>query len=128
MLVLKFEESLASVSAELLARQATTTGNQLLGFFGLHSSFDNVIGTMAYHDQQCEFNTMTPTEETVPSPCILVCKLHAESQICVGCLRTRDEIARWSRADDTYKQAVVNILKERQKLGTKLFRAENAQT
>lgn len=71
---------------------------------------------------------MVSLEESIPSPCILVCQLHAESQICMGCLRTRDEIARWSRADDTYKKLVIGELEERQKLGTKLFHAENAQT
>ncbi|MEX0299714.1 MAG: DUF1289 domain-containing protein [Kordiimonas sp.] len=74
-------------------------------------------------------STYTSTiPEEVPSPCILVCQLHAASQICMGCLRTRDEIARWSRADNNYKQAVLNELEERKKLGTNLFRGESAQT
>lgn len=35
----------------------------------------------------------------VPSPCIKVCKLNDE-QTCIGCGRTIDEIARWSRMTD----------------------------
>jgi len=33
----------------------------------------------------------------IESPCIKVCVLHPEAGICLGCYRTREEIARWSR-------------------------------
>ena len=29
------------------------------------------------------------------SPCKKVCVIHPESGLCIGCLRTRDEIAAW---------------------------------
>lgn len=64
---------------------------------------------------------MSVTDTNVPSPCILVCQLHPASQICMGCLRTRDEIAHWSRADDDYKREVLNQLEERKALGKALF-------
>lgn len=31
------------------------------------------------------------------SPCKKVCVIHPESGLCIGCLRTRDEIAAWPR-------------------------------
>ncbi len=31
------------------------------------------------------------------SPCVKVCVVHPAERICVGCLRSIDEIARWSR-------------------------------
>ena len=34
------------------------------------------------------------------SPCIGVCKLDIDSNICVGCLRTADEIANWPQLDN----------------------------
>lgn len=71
---------------------------------------------------------MPGTEDTVESPCIMVCQLHPKAQICLGCLRTRDEIASWSRADNAYKQHVLDQLEARKKLGTKLFRVEMSQT
>ncbi len=38
----------------------------------------------------------------VRSPCIEVCRLDPASDLCLGCFRTRDEIARWrGAADDT---------------------------
>lgn len=33
----------------------------------------------------------------VESPCIQVCVVHPEERICTGCLRTIDEITRWSK-------------------------------
>jgi len=43
--------------------------------------------------------------EPVESPCINVCTLDAHS-ICIGCGRTIDEIARWSRMSSEERRAV----------------------
>ena len=42
----------------------------------------------------------------VPSPCQSVCVMHPGTGWCEGCLRTLDEIAGWSRMDNTAKRAV----------------------
>lgn len=34
------------------------------------------------------------------SPCTNLCQIDSESGLCLGCFRTLDEIARWSRLDD----------------------------
>ncbi|HXN15601.1 MAG TPA: cysteine-rich CWC family protein [Usitatibacter sp.] len=34
--------------------------------------------------------------DNLESPCISVCTLDAATQLCVGCLRTLEEIARWT--------------------------------
>ncbi|WP_174875868.1 cysteine-rich CWC family protein [Vogesella oryzae] len=44
---------------------------------------------------------------SIASPCIGVCQLDSSGRYCTGCLRTLDEIAGWSQADDTRKQAVL---------------------
>jgi len=36
------------------------------------------------------------------SPCIKVCKLD-DGDVCMGCYRTRDEIARWTQMSDDEK-------------------------
>ncbi len=41
------------------------------------------------------------------SPCIGVCAMDARSGLCVGCLRTIDEIAAWSGLDDAQRRAVM---------------------
>ncbi|GIX12905.1 MAG: hypothetical protein KatS3mg118_0864 [Paracoccaceae bacterium] len=33
----------------------------------------------------------------IESPCVKVCVIHPQARICVGCHRTADEIAAWSR-------------------------------
>ena len=53
---------------------------------------------------------MTPP---VPSPCINVCRMHEASGLCVGCLRTLDEIALWSVLDDAGKREVRAALDRR---------------
>jgi predicted Fe-S protein YdhL (DUF1289 family) len=33
----------------------------------------------------------------IESPCVKICVIHPEARLCVGCLRSIDEIAAWSR-------------------------------
>jgi len=48
--------------------------------------------------------------DEVESPCIRVCVVHPEEKICTGCLRTIDEITRWSRMTPNERRAVVDAL------------------
>ena len=38
-----------------------------------------------------------PGSDVVPSPCISVCRISADSSLCEGCFRTLGEISAWSR-------------------------------
>jgi predicted Fe-S protein YdhL (DUF1289 family) len=49
----------------------------------------------------------------VPSPCISVCRIDGASGLCVGCLRTLDEIAVWSALDDEAKRDVWRAIASR---------------
>ena len=49
----------------------------------------------------------------VPSPCINVCKMDERSGLCLGCLRTLDEIAGWGRADDAARLNVLAAIAKR---------------
>lgn len=49
----------------------------------------------------------------VPSPCISVCTMDADTGLCIGCYRTLDEIAGWSGMDDASKRALWRRLVER---------------
>jgi hypothetical protein len=56
-----------------------------------------------------------PEQQTpVPSPCIKVCQIAPETGLCRGCLRTLDEIARWSRASEDDKRAVWAEIRRRE--------------
>ena len=46
-----------------------------------------------------------PLDATATSPCIKVCQLDLQDR-CLGCGRTRAEIARWSRMTDEERRAV----------------------
>lgn len=43
----------------------------------------------------------------IESPCIKVCVIHPEARICVGCHRTIEEIAAWSRLTPEDRRAVM---------------------
>jgi hypothetical protein len=52
-------------------------------------------------------------EAAVASPCINICRLDAQG-LCVGCRRTIDEIAEWSRASDARRREILQALELRQ--------------
>ena len=54
-----------------------------------------------------------PDPGHVASPCISVCTMDAVSGLCIGCLRTLDEIAAWSVLDAPTKRAIVEALPAR---------------
>ena len=54
------------------------------------------------------FNT-----EVVPSPCISVCRVDADSGCCEGCLRTLAEIAAWGQLGNDAKRGVWLIIEQR---------------
>jgi predicted Fe-S protein YdhL (DUF1289 family) len=47
------------------------------------------------------------------SPCTKVCTIHPEARLCVGCLRTIDEITAWSRMTEADRQAIMATLPTR---------------
>ena len=47
------------------------------------------------------------------SPCVRICVLHPAEDICVGCYRTRDEIAAWSTMTPAERRAVMQDLPRR---------------
>lgn len=53
---------------------------------------------------------------TVPSPCIDVCKMDPATNLCEGCLRTRDEIKAWKSLNNAGKRAVLAKVKRRKAL------------
>ncbi len=51
--------------------------------------------------------------DEVESPCIQVCVVHPEERICTGCLRTIDEITRWSKMAPDERSAIMEELPAR---------------
>ena len=50
----------------------------------------------------------------VASPCINLCRIDPETQLCEGCFRTLEEIVAWGSANDASKHAVWQAIKRRQ--------------
>lgn len=56
------------------------------------------------------------SRDEIESPCVKVCVLHPEAGICIGCHRTRHEIAGWSRMTRTQRRDVMADLPDRKDL------------
>ncbi len=52
---------------------------------------------------------VTVSSQRPLTPCIGVCRINARG-LCEGCLRTLDEIARWSTLDDRQKRWIMDEL------------------
>ncbi len=49
----------------------------------------------------------------IESPCVKTCVIHPAARICVGCLRSIDEISVWSRLTPAARSAVMADLPNR---------------
>ena len=58
---------------------------------------------------------LAQSQERPPSPCVKVCSLDANG-LCIGCLRTGDEIARWMAMSAGEQWQLLAQLAERRKL------------
>lgn len=53
------------------------------------------------------------TRDEVESPCVRICVIHPEARLCTGCLRTVDEITRWSNMPPAERRAIMAELPDR---------------
>jgi predicted Fe-S protein YdhL (DUF1289 family) len=49
----------------------------------------------------------------IPSPCINICVLDAQTQLCTGCFRHIDEIAMWGSLSDPQRVMVLEEIERR---------------
>jgi hypothetical protein len=49
----------------------------------------------------------------VESPCVKLCVIHPEARLCIGCLRSIEEITMWSRMTPEARRAVMAELPDR---------------
>jgi predicted Fe-S protein YdhL (DUF1289 family) len=52
-------------------------------------------------------------QSPVPSPCISVCRIDPASALCVGCLRSLNEIACWGALDDAGRREILRAVADR---------------
>ena len=53
------------------------------------------------------------TAESVPSPCVSVCRMDLQREYCEGCLRSIDEIRAWRASSDAEKKVIWARIAER---------------
>lgn len=51
--------------------------------------------------------------DEIESPCVQICMIHPGADICVGCYRTADEIAAWSRLSSEERSRIMTELPTR---------------
>ena len=68
-----------------------------------------------------------PDAQSAASPCVSICRMDDASGLCVGCLRTLDEIAAWSVLDADDKRAVIAALPQRRAAHPELTALAEAQ-
>ena len=51
--------------------------------------------------------------DEIESPCVKLCVVHPEERLCVGCYRTMEEIALWSRLTPAERATIMADLPER---------------
>lgn len=66
------------------------------------------------NDTNTSASTLPEDLSPVPSPCINVCQMSPRTGLCLGCMRTIDEIIAWSAADDDYKRAIWREIRRRE--------------
>lgn len=60
----------------------------------------------------------------VPTPCVKVCRLDPDTGYCLGCFRTREEVASWLTMTDDKKRAVWASFEARQEEMLRSLRGE----
>ena len=49
----------------------------------------------------------------VDSPCVNICIMHPQANICTGCFRTIDEISSWSNMSESERKRIIKELPNR---------------
>ena len=49
----------------------------------------------------------------IDSPCVNICIVHPQANICAGCLRTIDEISGWSNISPAQRKEIIKELPNR---------------
>lgn len=62
-----------------------------------------------------DMNDQSPvwSRDEVQSPCVRICVVHPEARLCTGCLRSIDEITRWSKMSNAERAEVMEALPAR---------------
>ena len=63
-----------------------------------------------------------PAATKLPSPCVSICQMDPKEGVCLGCYRTRAEIAAWRSMDQDDQLVLLDILRDRKAKATGVAR------
>jgi predicted Fe-S protein YdhL (DUF1289 family) len=63
-----------------------------------------------------------PVATKLPSPCVSICQMDPQDGVCIGCYRTRAEIAAWRSMDQDDQLVLLDILRDRRAKATGVAR------
>ena len=63
-----------------------------------------------------------PVATKLPSPCVSICQMDPQDGVCLGCYRTRAEIAAWRSMDQDDQLVLLDILRDRRSTATGVTR------
>ena len=63
-------------------------------------------------------------KDPIPSPCVAVCQLDPKTGLCIGCLRSMEEISLWPRASNEERLAILAELKDRRRAAGRTSEAD----
>ena len=63
-----------------------------------------------------------PVVTKLPSPCVSICQMDPQGGVCLGCYRTRAEIAAWRSLDQDDQLVLLDILRDRRAKATGVAR------
>jgi predicted Fe-S protein YdhL (DUF1289 family) len=61
---------------------------------------------MSVTDDSANFNG----DDVVPSPCVQICHLDLATDLCMGCFRSRAELASWPKLTAGQRRAVLELV------------------
>ena len=70
------------------------------------------VGQARFREVDCVMDD-SQTQVKLVSPCISVCQMDAEKGLCLGCYRTREEIAAWLGMSADEQSVLLSKLKTR---------------
>jgi len=69
-----------------------------------------------------------PVVTKLPSPCVSICQMDPQDGVCLGCYRTRAEIAAWRSMDQDDQLVLLDILRDYKQLQTGVREKEKVET
>lgn len=68
---------------------------------------------MQQPDSESRSASHSELEAEVASPCVSVCRINPDTELCEGCLRTIDEVAEWATMSNAERRAVLQAIEAR---------------